>query len=121
MCHRRRRRSRIRHTRTISRASSPGFATTGPPLPKRSRRRQPVDRVAPSVEAHFRLGQRLALAKDLAAAALELRAVLERDPDHIDARIDLARTLRLQGKLGDGIIQTRGAFDRSGQSLDIAE
>jgi Flp pilus assembly protein TadD len=47
--------------------------------------------------------------------------VLERDPDHIDARIDLARVLRRSGQLGPAIEQTRSAFDRSGQALDIAE
>ena len=51
----------------------------------------------------------------------ELRAVLERDPDHIDARLDLARALRRSGKLDEAIAQTRSAFDRSGQALDIAE
>ena len=47
--------------------------------------------------------------------------MLEHDPDHIDARLDLARNLRRLGNLADAIVQTRGAFDRAGQPLDIAE
>src|SRR5258705_6737290 len=51
----------------------------------------------------------------------ELRAVLERDPDHIDGRLDLARVLRFQGRLDEAIAQTRSAFDRRGRALDVAE
>src|SRR6185436_1672991 len=58
---------------------------------------------------------------ELASATPELRAVLERDPDHIDARLDLARALRRQGHLDQAIAETRSAFDRAGQALDIAE
>ena len=47
--------------------------------------------------------------------------MLEHDPDHIDARVELARTLRKQGKLADAIAQMRSAFDRAGQPLDVAE
>ncbi|MCW5808626.1 MAG: tetratricopeptide repeat protein, partial [Deltaproteobacteria bacterium] len=83
--------------------------------------RRLVKRVPASVDGHFRLGQRLGLAGDYTAASRELRAVLEHDPDHIDARLDLARVLRRQGKLTEAIAQTRGAFDRSGQVPDIAE
>ena len=45
----------------------------------------------------------------------ELRAVLEQDPDHIDARLDRARTLRRLGKLDEAIAQTRGALRRHPQ------
>ena len=83
--------------------------------------RQLVKRVPASIEGRYRLGQRLAIAKDVPAALLQMRKVLELDPDHIDARLDLARGLRLQGKLDEAIEQTRSAFDRSGQALDLAE
>lgn len=80
-----------------------------------------VAKVPTSIEGHYRLGQRLAIARDMDKALKELRKVLELDPDHIDARLDLARGLRLQGKLTEAISQTRSAFDRAGQALDLAE
>jgi tetratricopeptide (TPR) repeat protein len=83
--------------------------------------RRLVARVPTSIDGRYRLGQRLAIAKDVPAALAQLRKVLELDPDHIDARLDLARGLRLQGKLDEAIAQTRSAFDRSGQALDLAE
>ncbi|MEO8703196.1 MAG: tetratricopeptide repeat protein [Kofleriaceae bacterium] len=83
--------------------------------------RRLVKRVPTSVEGHYRLGQRLAVAKQLPAAIAEMRKVLELDPDQIDARLDLARGLRIQGKLDEAVAQTRSAFDRSGQALDLAE
>ena len=58
---------------------------------------------------------------DRTAAIEQLRAVLEREPDHLDARLDLARTLRRMGKLDEAVAQTRSAFDRAGQPMDIAE
>jgi tetratricopeptide (TPR) repeat protein len=83
--------------------------------------RRLVKRVPDSVEGRYRLGVRLGLARELPAATRELRAVLELDPDHIDARLDLARLLRHQGRLGEAVAQTRSAFDRSGQAPDVAE
>ncbi len=80
-----------------------------------------VARIPGSVDGHYRLAQRLDLREDLVAADTELHAVLEHDPDHIDARLDLARNLRRLGKLAEAIVQTRGAFDRAGQPLDVAE
>jgi tetratricopeptide (TPR) repeat protein len=80
-----------------------------------------VVKVPSSVDGHYRLAQRLALAHDLQGSVVQLRAVLELDPDHIDARLDLARTLRRLGKLDEAISQTRSAFDRSAQPLDIAD
>ena len=82
--------------------------------------RRLVARVPTSVDGHYLLGQRL-VATDRDAAVTELRAVLELDPDHIDARIDLARVLRMQGQLPAAIVETRSAFDRSGQALELAE
>ncbi|HEY5946662.1 MAG TPA: tetratricopeptide repeat protein, partial [Kofleriaceae bacterium] len=58
---------------------------------------------------------------DRNGAVGELRAVLEVEPDHLDARLDLARTLRRMGKLTEAVAQTRSAFDRAGQPMDIAE
>src|SRR5512140_968794 len=49
-----------------------------------------VARVPASVDGHYRLAQQLSTREDLAGATVELRAVLEHDPDHIDARLDLA-------------------------------
>jgi len=80
-----------------------------------------VAKVPGSVDGHYRLAQRLALASDLPGSVAQLRSVLELDPDHIDARLDLARTLRRLGKLDEAISQTRSAFDRSAQPLDIAD
>lgn len=80
-----------------------------------------VAKVPSSVDGHYRLAQRLALANDLTGSVAQLRSVLELDPDHIDARLDLARTLRRLGKLDEAISQTRSAFDRSAQPLDIAD
>ena len=80
-----------------------------------------VAKLPASTEGHYRLSQRLALANDLPGAMTQLRAVLEIDPDHIDARLDLARALRRTGKLDEAIAQTRSAFDRSAQPLDIAD
>ena len=60
--------------------------------------RELVAQVPTSVDGHYLLAQRLA-PTDRDAAVGQLRAVLELDPDHIDARIDLARVLRMQGKL----------------------
>jgi tetratricopeptide (TPR) repeat protein len=97
--------------------------------------RQLVERVPTSIEGHYRLGQRLALADDVpksgrstrhgagdvAGALAQFRKVLELDPDHIDARLDLSRGLRMQGNLDEAVAQARSAFDRSGQALDLAE
>jgi tetratricopeptide (TPR) repeat protein len=83
-----------------------------------------VAHVPDSIEGHFRLAGHLATRRgpgDLAAATTELRAVLERDPDHLDARLELARALRRQGHLPEAIVETRSAFDRSSQDLDIAD
>jgi Flp pilus assembly protein TadD len=80
-----------------------------------------VRRNPDSVEGRYRLGVRLATARELPAATRQMRAVLERDPDHIDARLDLARLLRYQGKIDEAVAQTRSAFDRSGQAPDVAE
>ena len=82
---------------------------------------QLVERIPASVDGHYRLAVRLAQRDELAAAMTHLRAVLELDPDHIDARLDLARALRRTGHIDEAIAQTRGAFDRAGQPLDIAE
>ncbi len=83
--------------------------------------RKLVDRVPTSIEGHYRLGQRLAVAREVDGALVQFRKVLELDPDQIDARLDLARGLRMQGKLAEAIAQTRGAFDRAGQAMDLAE
>ena len=80
-----------------------------------------ITHVPASVDGHYRLAVRLAMRGELASSTRELRAVLERDPDHIDARLDLARALRRQSHLDQAIVETRSAFDRSGQALDIAE
>ena len=98
-----------------------GLAKLEPPAEALATLRRLVKRLPGSVEGHYRLGVRLGLARELAAATREMRAVLERDPDHIDARLDLARLLRFQGQLGEAVAQTRGAFDRSGQAPDVAE
>jgi len=79
-----------------------------------------VTHVPGSVDGHYLLAQRLAT-RDHAAAIVQLRATIERNPDHIDARLDLARALRRQGNLVDAIAQIRSAFDRAAQPLDIAE
>jgi tetratricopeptide (TPR) repeat protein len=77
--------------------------------------------VPDSIEGHFRLGERLADRGDTRGAEAQLRAVLERDPDHIDARLDLAHVLRQTGRLPEAIAETRRAFDRAGGTVDIGE
>lgn len=98
-----------------------GLAKLEGPYQSEATLRQLVKRVPGSVDGHYRLAVKMATRDDLATAAAHLRAVLELDPDHIDARLDLARTLRRTGHIGEAIAQTRSAFDRSGQALDIAE
>jgi thioredoxin-like negative regulator of GroEL len=83
--------------------------------------RELVAHVPTSVEGRFRLAQRLIERGDRAHAIPELQRVLERDPDQIDARLELARVLRADDKLVDAIAQTRSAFDRAGQPMDVAE
>ncbi len=83
--------------------------------------RRLVSRIPTSIEGRYRLGQRLAASGDRSATIREMRNVLELDPDHIDARLELARALRMRGNLVEAIGQTRSAFDRSGQALDLAE
>ncbi len=98
-----------------------GLAKLERPYHAEATLRQLVKRVPSSVDGHYQLAVRLATRDDLTAASAHLRAVLELDPDHIDARLDLARTLRRTGHMAQAIEQTRSAFDRSGQALDIAE
>src|SRR5262249_10260533 len=66
-----------------------------------------IAHVRASVDGHYRLAVRLARRGELASSTAELHAVLERDPDHIDARLDLARALRRQGHLDQAITETR--------------
>src|SRR5262249_46491287 len=76
-----------------------------------------IAHVPASVDGHYRLAVRFAMRGELASSTKELRAVLERDPDHIDARLDLARALRRLGHPDPAIVETRRALDRSGQAL----
>jgi tetratricopeptide (TPR) repeat protein len=98
-----------------------GLAKLEPPAAALVTLRELVRRVPTSTDGHYRLAQRYAAARGLPQAIRELRAVLELDPDHIDARIDLSRALRITGKLPEAIAQARSAFDRSGQAMDLAE
>ncbi|HTJ44403.1 MAG TPA: tetratricopeptide repeat protein [Kofleriaceae bacterium] len=82
--------------------------------------KQLLEHVPDSIEGHFRLGERLA-ETDPHGAEQHLRAVLEQNPDHIDARLDLAHVLRATGRLPDAIAETRRAFDRAGATIDIGE
>jgi predicted Zn-dependent protease len=83
--------------------------------------RELVARVPDSVDGRYRLAQREIARDDLTAGIQDLRAVLELDPDHIDARLALAHALRGAGQLAAAVAETRNAFDRAGQPLDIAE
>lgn len=98
-----------------------GLAKLQEPADAEQTLRELVDRLPTSVEGHYRLAVRLYKKRQLATAIVSLRRVLELDPDHLDARLDLARALRRTGDLPRAIEQTRSAFDRSGQALDIAE
>ena len=98
-----------------SRASQPAHARAERTL------RALVEKVP--TRSRVTIGSRSGSRRERSAArrSCELRAVLEREPDHLDARLDLARTLRRMGKLDEAIAQTRSAFDRAGQPMDIAE
>jgi tetratricopeptide (TPR) repeat protein len=98
-----------------------GLARVQPARDAEGTLQQLVARIPASVDGHYRLAQRTLDRGDLVGGERELRAVLEHDPDHIDARVELSRTLRKQGKLPEAIAQMRSAFDRAGQPLDVAE
>jgi predicted Zn-dependent protease len=83
--------------------------------------RELVIHVPGSVEGRYRLAQRLLARNARNDAIPQLKLVLERDPDHLDARLDLARALRRNGDMTGAVAQTRSAFDRAGQPMDIAE
>jgi tetratricopeptide (TPR) repeat protein len=80
-----------------------------------------LEAVPDSVEGHYRLAVHVQGRGVDRGAEPHLRRVLERDPDHLDARLALARVLRALGRLDEAIGQTRQAFDRSGQDAEIAE
>jgi tetratricopeptide (TPR) repeat protein len=74
-----------------------------------------------SIEGNYRLAVHMQNRGDDKGSERHLRTVLERDPDHLDARLALASALRATGRLDEAIAQTRQAFDRSGQDAEIAE
>ena len=80
-----------------------------------------VAHVPTSAEGHYRLAIDASAHDDLPRAERELRAVIENDADHLDARIELAKLLRNSNRLPEAIAQVRQAFDRSGQSIDVGE
>ncbi len=98
-----------------------GLAKLQSPADAEATLRELVAKLPASVEGHYRLAVRRYKKGQLPQAISSLRKVLELDPDHLDARLDLARALRRTGELAKAIEQTRSAFDRSGQALDIAE
>ncbi|HEY4056889.1 MAG TPA: tetratricopeptide repeat protein [Kofleriaceae bacterium] len=98
-----------------------GLAKLQEPADEEVTLRALVAKVPTSVEGQYRLAVRQSDLGQTAKAMASLRHVLELDPDHLDARLDLARALRRTGKMTEAIAQTRSAFDRSGQALDIAE
>nr|HEX4315689.1 tetratricopeptide repeat protein [Kofleriaceae bacterium] len=79
-----------------------------------------IHHVPGSVEGRYKLATLIA-PREPDAAIVQLRLVLEGDPDQIDARLDLAHLLRRRGDLAGAIANTRSAFDRTGQALDVAE
>ncbi|MGE0867464.1 MAG: tetratricopeptide repeat protein [Kofleriaceae bacterium] len=98
-----------------------GLAQLETPQAAEATLRRLIERVPDSVDGHYRLAQRLTSRGELASAITNLRTVIELDPDHIDGRLDLARALRRTGHIDQAIEQTRSAFDRTGQSIDVAE
>ncbi|MCE9580539.1 MAG: tetratricopeptide repeat protein, partial [Deltaproteobacteria bacterium] len=74
-----------------------------------------------SIDGHFRLADRLIARGASREAEPHLRAVLERDPDHIDARLELAHVMRRTNRLPLAIAETRRAFDRVGGTIDLGE
>jgi tetratricopeptide (TPR) repeat protein len=74
-----------------------------------------------SSEGHYRLAARLLRRGAYRDADPHLRAVLELAPDHIDARLDLARSRLRQGYRAGAVAATRQAFDRSGNAIDVGE
>jgi tetratricopeptide (TPR) repeat protein len=83
--------------------------------------RQLLAAVPGSIEGHYRLAARLLRRGAYREADPHLIEVLELSPDHIDARLDLARSLRLQGRRRDAVAATREAFDRAGNTADVGE
>ncbi len=74
-----------------------------------------------SVEAHYRLGRVLLLARKLLDAEKELSRAVELDPAHVDARVALAETLRQAGQATRAGATLREAFERSGDDPGVGE
>ena len=74
-----------------------------------------------SVEGNWRLAVAADGAGQLVDAERYLRAVLDTEPDHLDARAALAEVLRARGDVAGAVAQSRQAFDRSGQHPGLGE
>ena len=83
--------------------------------------RELVAHVPTSAEGRYRLAIDARVHDDAPAAERELRAVIEIDPDHLDARIELAKLLHISYRVQEAVAQLRQCFDRSGQSIDVGE
>lgn len=83
--------------------------------------RQLLAHLPDSSDGHYLLGQLLAERGEHAAAIRELRATVRLTPGHLDGRAALAEQLRLAGRLPEAIAESRSAFDRSGEDLELAE
>jgi tetratricopeptide (TPR) repeat protein len=64
------------------------------------------------VEAHARLGSRLAAARQWAQAAEQFRCVIQIDPDHVQARYNLAFFLSRLGRTAEAVQQHRQVLRR---------
>jgi Flp pilus assembly protein TadD len=80
-----------------------------------------VRAVPTSIEGNWRLAEAARARARPADAEPHLRAVLDAEPDHLDARLALAAVLRARGDVLGAVVQSRQAFDRSGQHPEIGE
>jgi tetratricopeptide (TPR) repeat protein len=72
-------------------------------------------------EGHYRLGRVLYDQKDYEGARGHLARAVTLDPDHIDARVRLARTFLRIGRGPEAAATLREAFDRSGEDPWVGE
>jgi predicted Zn-dependent protease len=74
-----------------------------------------------SVDGHYRRGVLALDRRELAVAEQHLARAVALDPDHLDARVRLARTYQAQGRPAKAQALLRDTFDRSGADPWVGE